>query len=268
MISSERTVHRLFTDGILIAFSSAYAYLIAYTYECGYCVYFGIPIDLISPNTSTILVSGIAIGWVLFASYGYLGFSVPFFRAATDNTHQNDGTRMFFRINGAILAAGILIIMSYGFTILHFCIFVISVIFINIIFFWGAFIPKKGKSFEDRLQEIHDIQTKDPFHVTDILVEQLGRKNVLTGIMFVLILGLAFIVGNGNASQQTKFLISDENPNFVLLRTYGDLMIFKSIEKKDAKIGEENMKLGDKIMLLKASPGLQLTFTQAQVGPL
>ncbi len=258
---SDKSLRRLLTDGILIAFSYAYVYLIAYAYECGYCYHFDIPIEFINPSISTLLVAGMAMGLVLLVSYVYLGISVPLFRAAFKKENNNPGLSFVYFFNGIIIIGGILIITSYGFSIKLFVEIIGAIALINLTIFWPALVPRKNRTFIERLQDNLEAQNSDPFSITNALMGYVGIRAALVIFLFVLLIAFAFMVGNGNAYKKTEFLSMDEYPNFILVRTYGDLLILKSVDA-DGRV------LGNKLKIIKFSPGHSIDFTQRKFDSL
>lgn len=101
----------ILTEGIFIALGTAFVYLVAFVYEAGYCSHFGVPLNFISPNITTILVAGTSIGFVLFTSMQVFGFSIPLIRAASEDTPF----RRVHLLIAIFLIFGALILRAYGF---------------------------------------------------------------------------------------------------------------------------------------------------------
>lgn len=111
----------ILTEGIVLAGLSAYAYLLAFFYEFGYCSHFKLPANLISPNLSTLLVVALVVGGTLLPAFNYIGFTLPLFRAAKDPTRRP--YRDLYAFAATLSVAGIILGAIYGISILGIAIY-------------------------------------------------------------------------------------------------------------------------------------------------
>lgn len=249
------------TEGVVIALGSAYVYLVTFFYEIGYCAHFGVPSTFISPNLTTILVAAAGIGVLVFSSFQFLGFSVPLIRAATNPSKSQKPYRQFFAINALLLIFGILLWRAYGFSWMGFLLFSALAIFLNFILFGiGLIIYRKKKSLRKKFEAINKDES-DALDIWGLLFERIGRGGVSLVLGVVLTTGLAYLIGNGEAVRQEKFLLLKEPKDYALLRTYGDLVIAVQVDRSKKLVEHD-------LLLLRASSIDKLEFRLEMIGPL
>jgi hypothetical protein len=69
------------------------------------------------------------------------------------------------------------------------------------------------------------------------------------------------VIGNGHASRQQRFLVFEADQEYVLLRTYGDLMIGAALDR-------ENRVVGPRLLFIRGSSAERLEFKQEELGEL
>jgi hypothetical protein len=259
-------VRSLLTDGIVIAVATAFAYLATFLYEVGYCSSFHIPYALISPNTSTLLVAAAAIGWIFLTSANLLGFTTPLFRRAKKGDTG-------WAILGYLAVAAILWIKIYEPTLKQtgWAILAVLAIFIGvplvliitralILFLWRTVRRPKKPATEVSTQTSEAKQ--EYFFSADEFLENWLPQKVSRWILFIAgTLLFSFVVGDGNARTQKRFLITKGSPELVVLRIYGDVMIAATFDRttKETLNG---------ITVFSISEKKQLDFTNEKIGPL
>jgi hypothetical protein len=249
------------TEGILIALGSAYIYLVTFFYEFGYCKHFGIPSTFISPNLTTILVAAAAIGSLLLSSFQIMGFSVPLIKAAANPNELQKPYRAFFALNAILLIIGLLLLTIYGPAWKVFLSFTIIVLIFNFVQFGiGLITYRKKGSLREKFEAMNNSEP-DAFDFFALLMEKIGLYGYSLILFVVLTVGLAFLIGNGEATQQKIFLILKEQKEYVLLRTYGDLMIAAPIDRSKKLVEHE-------LLLLRFTSKDKLELRSELVGPL
>lgn len=258
--SSDR-FQNVLTEGIVIALGSAYIYLVTFFYELGYCTHFGIPPAFISPNLTTILVAAAGIGGLVFSSLQFLGFSVPLIRAATNPSDSQRPFRQFFATNAMLLILGILLWRAYGLSWKGFLMFSVLALLLNFMFFGiGLIVHRKSKSLREKFEAMSKGEP-DAFDIWGLLIEKIGRGGVGLILVLVITTGLAYLIGNGEAVRQEKFLFLKEPSDYALLRTYGDLMIAAPVDRNKKLVGHD-------LLLLRAPSKDKIEFRTEIVGPL
>lgn len=219
----------LVTEGVILAAVSAFAYFTTFLYEYGYCKYFGIPSSLISPNASTFLVAAFALGATLLPAINFLAFTTPLFKAA-----RNPKLRPYrdvFAFLALLSAAGVLLGAIYGVSLRGIALYVGASTAFMAFAFLPALLTNRNLSIAERLSRHADIQEQDPFVATNLFEGWLSRRNILFAMLALIALLIAYLVGDAEARGKSKFLALKNEPDVVLLRNYGDLMIFAKITK-------------------------------------
>lgn len=251
----------LLSEGVVIALGSASVYLITFFYERGYCDHFQIPASFINPNVTTILVAAVSIGFLLLTSMQFFGFAIPFFRAAFAKEKNAEPYRLFFAVNGVMALSGIFLLKVYGLSLKGALTFLILAFVINFFLFGiGLIAHRKEKTLADRFMAMKPA-ADDPFDIWQVVDEKLGRRTLLVILLLVVSSGAAYLIGNGEASRQTRFLVFKNPADYVLLRTYGDVMIAAPLERVGNVVGRE-------LLLLRASTKDTLEFHMEEFEPL
>lgn len=257
-MATEINARSLWTEGVLIAAVSAFGYLVTFAYEYGFCNHFGIPASLIEPNVSTFLVATTALGVALLPALNFLAFIVPLFKAA-----QDPGRRAFrhlYAFLAVLLTAGILLFVIYGFSLAGFLLYLIFAVILLAVAFVPAVLSNRDLPVSERLQIHADIQDKDPFVATNLFEGWVSQRNMRIGLLVVLAIFIAYMVGDAEARKKRFFLSLKYDQGMVLLRSYGDLMIFTRLDHEAEKFH------GFRLMWL--SEKKQLDLVPREVGPL
>lgn len=262
MDTSSPRLRTLVTDAFLVALGTAFLYLMAYFYERGYCDHFDIPQNLINTNTTTVLVAAAAIGTFVFLSMQLFGLAVPLFRAGINPSQPLKPYRQLFLLNAMLLLFGMVLFRAYGFGWVGALLFFALVVFLNFIFFGiGIFIHRNKGTMAERFEAIQDDSKEDAFDAWVLIQEKIGRSGVLGVISIICFLGIAYVVGNGEASRQHRFLMLSQYQNYVALRVYGDRVIAGKLNVTTNEIGPE-------LMLLIMKDSEPLIFEAKLLGPL
>ena len=120
-------------------------------YEFGYCYFFDIPKNLISPSLTTILIAAAAIGGVLLSSLKLLGFTAPLFRASVDE--KRVAFHQFFRMNAILLIIVLLLLNIYGWSLEALYWLTGGLLLLNLINF-GPILFMRKKRIEERFEEL------------------------------------------------------------------------------------------------------------------
>lgn len=249
----------LLTEGVLLAAVSAYIYFITFVYEYGFCRYFGIPASLISPNASTFLVASFALGVTLLPALNYLAFTTPLFKAARDPERRP--YRDVYAILAVLSATGILLSVIYGISLRGIITYTVASIAILAFLFLPGLLSNRTLPVAERLSRHADIQDQDPFIPTILFDNWLSRRQIQLGLLALLSLLIANLIGDAEARKKQHFLAIKSDPDFILLRNYNDLMIFAKINK----LGNQQT---DDLRLLWLSEKKEIDFILRKTGPL
>lgn len=255
-------IKNLFTDAFFVAFCTACLYLIAYFYERGYCDHFDIPQNLIDTNTTTVLVAAAAIGTFIFLSMQLFGLAMPLFRAGINPSQPQKPYKQLFLANAIILVLGIVLFRAYGLSWAGAILFLVLTVLFNFLFFGvGILIHRKKSTMAERFSAIQDDSQEDPFDAWALVQEKIGPAGVLILLLMVCLLCIAYIVGNGEASRQQRFLKLSKFPDYAVLRVYGNRLIA-------AKVNFTKNEIGPELMLLTLKDNEPLVLEAALIGPL
>lgn len=264
------TLRGLLTDGVALACATAFVYFTTFVYESGYCAHFLIPLSLISPNTSTIMVAGAAIGLIFVSSANLLGFTTPLFRKGKKSTDP------IWTVLGICAVSLIVLHKIYEFTwsqlgwillslVLFF--FVLPIFFFIIVLFirWlkGKIAPTPEKNFtaDKEISKKPRPNSDLWFSFDEFLENFFPQKAVRLFLLSAAVIMLAWTVGNGNATTQKRFLTIKEAPNLVVLRIYGDSFIV-------AAFNRETHEISDELSLISLSDKKQINLVNENIGPL
>lgn len=258
-VSEPQTQRSWFTEGVLLAGMSAYAYLLAFLYEYGYCAHFDIPTTFIAPSLSTILVAAAALAAALVPALYVLAFTTPLFKAARDPNRRP--FRDVFAFSAVLFAAGILLGAIYGYTLRGAVTYVVVAVLFMLFLFLPAVLSNRHLPIRDRFAQHADLQDQDPFLVTNLLESWMTRKQVLLVMAGLLTLGLALLVGDAEATRKVNFLTLKGEPDVAVVRNYGDLII-------GAKFDGKSKETTGEFRFLWVSDKKEVSFVLAPVGPL
>ncbi len=231
-------VKNLLTDAIFISLATAFIYLATYFYEFGYCAHFGIPTYLISLNTTTVLVAAGAIGSFVFSYLQLIGFLMPIWSRANKSGEKRSPYSYILLVNFLYFAVGAAFLKAYGFGLSGFLLFAFILAVINFFSFGVPLILSIGQGpIKERLREIEIIHDENPFDISKYIHEWIGRKGLLLFIFPFVTFGFCYLVGNGQAAKQVRFLTLSEHADYVVLRVYGDMVVAGRVDFEKKEVG-------------------------------
>jgi hypothetical protein len=228
-LTSPPDTRSLLNESVFLAIASAYVYFITFVYEYGFCRHFDIPASLIAPNVSTFLVAAVALGVTLLPALQLLAFTTPLFKAARDPKRR--AYRDVYAYTAVLLVAGILLAAIYGVSLAGAALYVCSSLAFLAFLFLPAILSNRHLPIPERLSKHADIQDKDPFVATNLFEGWLSYRHMRIGLVALVALGVAYLVGDAEARKKELFVLLKADQDVVLLRTYGDLLIFAEIDK-------------------------------------
>jgi len=244
-VTSEPMTNRsLLSEGVFLAIASAYVYCATFAYEYGFCNHFGIPASLISPNASTLLLAAFTLGITLFPALNFLPFTMPLFKAAVDPKHR--AYRLVYVFTGTLLVIGIFLAVIYGISLIGLIVYLVASLVILIILFLPAILSDRHLPISERFSIHADIQDKDPFVVTSLFHGWVSFRTLQIGFAALVFLFFAYLVGGAEARKKHQFLALTTEQDVVLLRSYGDVMVFGRLDDSETKLdGFRLMKIGE-----------------------
>jgi hypothetical protein len=244
-------------NGLLLALLPGYAYLLAFAYEYGYCEHFDLPIFLISPSLSSILIIISVLLLFILSNLKFLGLITPLFRIL--NNPKYISYYPFIRINTFFLVAFLIIFIIYRINWEILTPLLIGWAFYTIIYFAPVwFFNRKKKSLQERFDDYNKHEDK-----LDLLVyfsRFINPKLINYSLLAVLVIALAYFLGNGEAYKQEEFYVLDNDTSVVVLRSYNDLLICSNIDFEKKIIRKSysiiNLKSVNKLKMKQVKIGL------------
>jgi hypothetical protein len=279
---SGQGIKTYFSDSaVVLAGLTAYAYSVAFSYEYGYCQYFDIPASLITPSITTMLIAAAAI----------FAFVLPFLQISeilspvlSRANFQNDGGIFFGYIFlwGMIGLSSLLIfkISKLGVIIFIGAFFIVGLVFFYPVLrkMWKMLVFKNYRA--QVLQEFHNRGATDPVPsqisdpipqdnvsqierrtITAFLIDKFGHKTFFAFYLLVIICYVAGLIGYGNASKTTAFLLLKTPENYAVIRNYGDLIIARGLDPVQKAFTSD-------FLIMKISDNEKLSLVYSKVGSL
>ncbi len=246
------------SEALLLALVPAIAYGMAYLYEAAYCNAFEIPRHLISLSPTTVLAvtfgllsSLVFVLWIANLVGGILypdilgspigravhGMLIPVV-ATIIILILNRPSGLFWYFSGVLLILGLLT------------------------FVFPLITNRKRKSYADKLEGQEEIEA-NVFLLSDHLRNLPLRLRAIV-ILSAVCLWAAHLLVDGDARRQTKFLIPKSQPDRVVLRHYGDLLILAKFDRKSKVVSPEF----SFVALASDDIAAATSFLREEVGPL
>jgi hypothetical protein len=240
--------------GVSVALISAISYSLAFTYEAGFALYFGIPLSLIRVDLTTIFIAFggiILIAWFLFLVADRMFIIIGQQKGIVRN-------KLFFLF--PFILVFIFLLVRYGNFKEAFYASPLLILFliIGIMQFITALVPTKDKkSYIERLE----LQAKNAKPEPDLIRTFIKFPN---GIVFIFAIVLIFLVfyhtGRSEAYRQEKFLVFNDS-QAIVLRIYSDRVVCSSFDEKEKTIG-------NRLLIFDNATVAKLQFEWKKVGPL
>lgn len=228
-------------EGILIAVLTAVGYAIAYYYEKGYKGYFLMPEDYIELNPTMIIrVIGltVVIGIFLFIILDFISIHINQLRSLN---------RAVSSIVDEIIWLGV----SYFFFMMLLGLnkysLVSLLLFLPLISLVSFVIPlltqRKIKGYRNKLEAAVKMEDEKSSNSLKGLMysirQRLGYKNFRLALYLVLIAATIpnfSLLGEYNANAQTKFMIVEGNPKYIMVGTYKDYAVVAELDTKKKEV--------------------------------
>lgn len=252
------STNNILNNGLLIALIPGYAYLLAFAYEYGYCKHFELPVFLISPSLASILIIISVLVLFMISNLKFLGIITPLFRILRNPKYAS--YYPFIRINTFFLFATLIILFIYSFYWSILLPVLITWIVIDLLYFAPVwFFDRKKKSLQERFDEYN--QQEDKLDLLVFISKFINRRIINYSIIAALLVGLSFLLGNGEAYKQERFYVLKNDSTQVLLRTYTDILVCSTINYETQKISKT-------YVLVNLKTFSELEFEQVKIGRL
>ena len=250
--SSKSPVGSPVGEAILLAAFSAYAYLVTFAYEAGFCKFFGIPNYLIEISLTNLLVVA-AVLYALFGSSFVLGGLMIYATMPSLDPMHPIALRLKRLFIPALLLLGYVALRTehIGWLLGVFAVLIIAEFVVPII------LHRKIKGYLEKLR--HDDRTAYGDTPLIRMAGKLGHTWYLGIILAVILIGLSYDAGQFNAKSQKIFMTIDSN--LVVLRRYGDALVC-------ARLLSNGPEIEPRIVLVIPDAKEKLVLEQNEIGPL
>lgn len=247
------------TAAALFGLVAPIAYGAAYLREWGFCSVFGIPIEFIQLNITTVLIaitSGVGVLFLVFwlADLFYI-------------LSQQRRLKNFGPIRRRLSLCGLVLIFFGCFSALFPPLrdaWPILVYFLVLLIFTQFVTPliaqRKIPGYISKLEAQDRIERETPV-LLDYFIKRVGITIVFLGILIALFLSTMFFVGYNTAMRQTDFLVPSTHEDLVVLRIYGDNLICAPFDIKTREVDKTFL-----VIKLDDEPRPQLRLVR--LGPL
>lgn len=242
------------SETLLVASTPLFGYILAFFYEIGYANAVGIPQYLIIISLTQILIASLAI---ISLAISLLFFWNCFYRPSLSSKPLRKIKQLLLRISPFIF-----ILSAYIFIFGEKWEEWILILFIFLIFLFIEFIfplisQWKIKGYSKKL-EAHLDASYNATTIFNIITDFLITKNFRFYIPLAFVLILANPIGRSAALNQRYIYYHKNNPNLVLLRKYGDVLISAHYDPKTKCIKNE-------LVLQKLSDSNPLSLVEMEI---
>lgn len=256
---SEEKTNQVLTPTVFIAFSTAYAYFVVYSYEIGFCSEYNIPYYLIEISATNLLRIGLIMFGLFVSNLQLFGLSIPFFQYGKREDKKH--LKPIVDLLGIVTIVSIIIFLVLPFT-WYLVRNVILLTLLCIFIAWGPpFLMRvlQGKKFEDKLLDTYEESNRN-----DILSFLMSNLSVNERISIVALIAFPLIssfLGHTSITTNKEYQVLIGQPNTVVLKKYNDLFICSTFNRKT------NI-LSDSIIVFKMSDSKPLLFKTEKIGVL
>ncbi len=247
----------LVSDAIVIAVMTTLSYGLGYCYEVGIADEFGIPVELISVDTATLLKAGGVLGGFLVALY-FIIDTVAVFVPRGKHPWSSDVTYYLasYIFSLVLLYLSVSELKTYIFVTCYF-------IFVGLVYaVWPIFFGSKELSYRERYVEVEAAERKVMSRsITSTIVSNGGSVPALLVILCVLILYVSNQLGHNHAKTQEEYFLVTTSTNNVVLGIYGDVFVTSIFDPCTKKI------VGP-LLVQKLTEKSEVSLSQLNVGPL
>jgi len=189
------------TQTVMLAVASGVAYYLSYLYQSGYCSHFNIPADLISLDTTKLIVWAITVlSGLQFCGYFHAIYIKPIF---------SKGQRWWWRL--IFIASAVYGVYDKNSKALDYVLY--GMIAVILLLMYADITTMDGGEFF----------RKEGFY--RIISEKLGVWSVRF-LQYLLAMGcVSYLLGSIAASKTDTFLVPLDNPNQVVVKIYGGTFI-------------------------------------------
>jgi hypothetical protein len=247
------------SEGILLAITSAIAYLWAYQYQKGFASYFGVPPEFIEISTSSIVL-------VIVLLVGSLKVLVLVLNLLVSFVHVMAGPHIIVKRLASVI--GIMMFLLFIPVYLDdsrraWVAFFVMFVSLVLLFFVSPLITARGENgYINKLEKASKAFAEQSQEVSLITLAERRLGPTLTWIILAIVISVfvAHEAGKSTALKQKSFLVMNTPQEMVVLRVYGELMIL-------APLNREKKEVQKNFVVVKTTE-LHAALMPEEVGPL
>lgn len=247
---------RWVSDAIIIAASSIVAYMAAFLYEVGFDSVFGIPVEFINLNLTTVCTVGTA--WLVIIVMIYFVGELMFqLWPKGANVHP-----VYSKLSDFIPSFIIVIVLLFLYDFkwkewIATGAFLLTFLLIDLI---SPLITQRGKkTYRDKLKANDGRLPRETF--LGFAAERLGVSTIVIILLLVYGFWFSYHIGRSKAMTKNEFLVVATSPEMVVLRTYGDKLICAPFDRTTNEVKRT-------FSILKIAEDANLKLSLEKVGPL
>jgi len=244
------------TEGLIIAFLPALAYLMAFSYETGFLKAYNIPSDFVEVNLNTICTfffAIIVVGSVLLNIFLAILIITP------------AKYKRFFKKLIPILIYFFLVLIyvaTYPLQMKKWSIMIIFLAFFLFIIFGMPLITQRNK--KTYLEKVEAHEERDTQLLSTTLLHSFRQSifpNILVIVGYIfLFISLSNVIGEFKAINKKDYIIIKGMPEIVVLRAYEDQLICSHFDRNTKQI--------DKKFFVVEKKSTSVEYHQENIGPL
>ena len=243
------------TEGVLITLVPLLGYTIAFAYQSGIALYYGVPLELVKISLPQILIavtSLVAIAMVLFM------LSDAIYQLFPEGVIQNIIIRRILMYSPLFLLLAVFLCLfdrhwkEWGWIVL------IILVGVYDDFLRPLILQRSKPTYIAKIQAQWDVDSQSRYLIS-VVFRKYGTSNTRLIMFLVLLVTLSYSVGRSAAMRQTTFYIDEANTNTVLLACYDDTLIYSTFEPT-------NRMLSSSIEIRRLSDALAIRLNKKNIG--
>lgn len=225
--------NRYLTESLILAALPVLAYLITFSYQAGYASYFGIPLQVITINLTTIIISFFAIVTSLAFVYSISNAVWMFTPKA------NDPVSISIRRVVLVSLIGFIIMVPFLPSLIAWVLYGSFISIVLALEFLFPFLSQRSKAqYPEKLAAQNEIEHEAGKHMLWYEVDKRVGRWLITSVIYACIaLGVSFGVGMQRAEKNSSYYISKDNG--VVLAIYDDLAVLSQYDSKTQTLSGE-----------------------------
>ena len=206
---------RIFTESTMLAVIPALGYWVAFVYELGYFSYYELPSNFVEVALNSILINSLSV----VIGLGVFLIIIDFIRRIMSGVAEALRSTIYKLLFAYFLVFGFGLVFDRPHKEIQILILVLvlPIIWREVLWPMWKYRHLNGLGNKVAAAKAKDLEI-DSF--IDKITETTGAAPVLVLVFVHLLSVFSYLAGGYSANKQASFFISDEKPNFILIRKY------------------------------------------------